>query len=139
MELAQWLEIDNDTGGPLFDQIRIQVIDGVRAGRLPPGTRLPTVRELAGNLGLAVNTVARAYRELEAAGVVETRRRLGTFIARTDPTDTAMATAAAAYADAVRALGLGQAAALRYLAAAFDEPNSSNVNAPRSQSSSGTR
>lgn len=139
MELAQWLTIDPTAGEPLFDQIRSQVIDGVRAGTLAPGTRLPTVRDLAGELGLAVNTVARAYRELETAGIVETRRRLGTFIARTDPTDAVMAAAAAGYADAVRAVGLGRAEALRYLDAAFASPNSTRVSAPRSQSSSGSR
>ena len=57
------------------------------------------MRELAGQLSLAVNTVARAYRELEAAGMVETRGRFGTFVARADPADAAMATAANAYVD----------------------------------------
>ena len=53
------------------------------------GTRLPAVRQLAADLGLAVNTVARAYRELEAAGLVETRGRHGTVVApgRDDATD----------------------------------------------------
>lgn len=87
---------------------------------LPPGARLPTVRELAGQLGLAVNTVARAYRELEAVGIVETRGRFGTFVARADPADAAMAAAARAYADAARSLGLGRAEAARYLDAEFD-------------------
>jgi DNA-binding transcriptional regulator YhcF (GntR family) len=100
---------------PLFDQLRLAVIAAVRDGQLPAGTRLPTVRELAGQLGLAANTVARAYRELETAGVVETRGRHGTFVARTDPVDTAMAAAAHDYAEVARALGLGRADALRYL------------------------
>lgn len=87
----QWFRIDDTAGTALFDQIRSQIVDGVQAGTLAPGTRLPTVRDLAAELGLAVNTVARAYRELESAGVVETRRRFGTFIARTDPTDATLA------------------------------------------------
>lgn len=91
----------------------------MRDGRLPPGTRLPTVRELAGQLGLAVNTVARAYRELETAGVVETRGRFGTFIARVDPADAAMATAAHTYVSAAKALGIDKADAVRYVEAAF--------------------
>lgn len=95
------------------------MIAAVRDGHLTPGERLPTVRELAGELGLAVNTVARAYRELEGAGIIETRGRHGTFVARLDPTDSAMAAAAHAYAEATRALGLGRAEATAYLDAEF--------------------
>jgi DNA-binding transcriptional regulator YhcF (GntR family) len=68
---------------------------------------------------MAVNTVARAYRELEAAGLLETRGRFGTFVARVDPADVAMATAAHTYASAARALGVGKAEALRYVETAF--------------------
>ena len=92
----------------------------MRDGRLPPGTRLPTVRELAGQLGLAVNTVARAYRELETAGIVETRGRFGTSVARADPADAAMAAAANAYAETARTLGLTKPQAVRYLDTAFE-------------------
>lgn len=116
----QWLRIDSVSSAPLFDQLRTAVIAAVRDGRLAAGTRLPTVRELAGELGLAVNTVARAYRELEGAGIVETRGRRGTFIARRDPADAAMAAAAHAYAQTARGLGLDEQDAIRYLAAEFD-------------------
>ncbi|MCV7224471.1 GntR family transcriptional regulator [Mycolicibacterium komossense] len=119
MELGDWLHIDEHAAKPLFDQLRTQVIEGVRDGRLPPGTRLPTVRELASRLGLAVNTVARAYRELETAGILETRGRFGSFIAHADPADAAMAAAAHAYGEVARALGLGKAEALRYLDTEF--------------------
>lgn len=112
--------MDDASRTPPFEQLRISVIDAVRDGRLKPGTRLPTVRDLAGRLGLAVNTVARAYRELETARIVETRGRQGTFVARHDPTDTAMAAAARTYADAARALDLSLAEARRYLDAEFD-------------------
>jgi DNA-binding transcriptional regulator YhcF (GntR family) len=121
VELGDWLRVDLKAGRPLFDQLRTQVIDGVREGALPPGTRLPTVRELAGQLGVAVNTVARAYRELESAAIVETRGRFGTFIARYDPTDAAMAAAAREYVQVARALGLGKADALRYIEAVPDD------------------
>ena len=120
VELGEWLRVDGQAGRPLFDQLRNQIIEAIRAGTLPPGARLPTVRELAADLGLAVNTVARAYRELEVAGVVETRGRFGTFVARADPSDSAMAAAASAYLDVARGLGLGKAEALRYLDAASD-------------------
>jgi DNA-binding transcriptional regulator YhcF (GntR family) len=118
-ELGDWVRIDQQASRPLFDQLREQIIDGVRDGRLPPGTRLPTVRELAGQLGLAVNTVARAYRELESAGIVETRGRFGSFVARVDPADAAMATAAHTFVSAAKALGVGKAEALRYVESAF--------------------
>jgi DNA-binding transcriptional regulator YhcF (GntR family) len=118
-ELAQWLRVDTDSPVALFDQLRIAVIAAVRDGRLAAGTRLPTVRELAAELGVAVNTVARAYRELESAGIVETRRRWGTFVARSDPADAAMAAAAHAYAETARRLGLGKPEAARYLDAEF--------------------
>jgi DNA-binding transcriptional regulator YhcF (GntR family) len=118
-KLGDWVCIDHRAPSPLFDQLRTQIIEGVRDGRLPPGTRLPTVRELAGQLGLAVNTVARAYRELESAGVLETRGRFGTFVARVDPADTAMATAAHTYVTAAKALGIEKADALRYIEIAF--------------------
>ena len=124
-ELAGWLRVGGQSRAPIFEQLRLGVIEAIRDGRLPSGTRLPTVRELAGELDLAVNTVARAYRELETAGVVETRGRKGSFVARCDPTDTAMAAAARAYAEAVRALGLGLAEARGYLDAEF--PNSSSA------------
>ncbi len=104
---------------PLFDQLRTQIIEGIREGRLSPGSRLPTVRELAGELTMAVNTVARAYRELEAAGILETRGRFGTFVARADPADSAMASAAHAYAAAAKSLGVGKTAALGYVEAAL--------------------
>jgi DNA-binding transcriptional regulator YhcF (GntR family) len=113
------MSVDPRAGRPLFDQLRTQIIGGVRDGTLEPGARLPTVRELAGHLGLAVNTVARAYRELEAAGILETRGRFGTFVARADPADAAMAAAAHAYAEAARSMGLGKAEAMRYIDTAF--------------------
>lgn len=109
------MQVDSAASQPLFDQLRTQIIDAVRAGELAAGTRLPTVRELAAELGLAVNTVARAYRELETAGMVETRGRFGTFIARVDPADAMMAAAANAFAETARSLGVAKSDALRYV------------------------
>jgi DNA-binding transcriptional regulator YhcF (GntR family) len=118
-DLGEWVRVDPDGARPLFDQLRVQIIEGVRDGRLPPGTRLPTVRDLAHQLNMAVNTVARSYRELEAAGMLETRGRFGTFVARVDPADAAMATAAHGYAATAKSLGVDKADALRYVEAAF--------------------
>lgn len=127
MDFTELLKIDVQPDGPLFEQVRTQMIEAVREGALPAGTRLPTVRDLAGQLGLAVNTVARAYRELEAAGIVETRGRFGTFVASSDPADAAMTAAAGAFVAAARAVGLGKADALRYLDAAFGHAGTSGA------------
>lgn len=63
-----------------YEQLRAQIAGRARSGALPVGHRLPTVRALAEELGLAANTVAKAYRALEGDGVVETRGRNGTFV-----------------------------------------------------------
>lgn len=99
--------VTTDSATPPYEQIRIQVIAAVKAGTLAPGAKLPPVRRLAHDLNLAVNTVARAYRELETDGVVETRGRNGTVVAPYgDPTDQAAQRAATAYVEAVRRMGL---------------------------------
>ena len=107
------LTVDPRSAVPPYEQIRQQVVGLVASGGLRAGTRLPTVRALAGNLGLAVNTVAHAYRTLEQDGVVETRGRKGTFVAARDAVEGQAQQAAAAYADAARRLGLDPAEAVR--------------------------
>jgi DNA-binding transcriptional regulator YhcF (GntR family) len=119
-EVPDWVRIDQHASQPLFDQLRLQIIEAIRVGRLPAGTRMPTVRDLAAGLGMAVNTVARAYRELEAAGVLETRGRSGTFVAAADPADAAMVAAARAFAETAQSLGVSKPDALRYLDAVFN-------------------
>ncbi|HEY8591118.1 MAG TPA: GntR family transcriptional regulator, partial [Naasia sp.] len=68
---------------PTAERIRRAVVDAVRAGELGAAARLPTVRGLAGELGIAPGTVAKAYRLLEQDGIVETSGRLGTRVAGT--------------------------------------------------------
>ncbi|MEU1621539.1 GntR family transcriptional regulator [Streptomyces sp. NPDC008238] len=95
-----------------YEQLREQIADQARSGALPVGYRLPTVRGLADDLGLAANTVAKAYRALEADGVIETRGRNGTFVAAAgDAAAREAASAASAYAQRARRLGLDRAAA----------------------------
>ncbi|HEX5967610.1 MAG TPA: GntR family transcriptional regulator [Intrasporangium sp.] len=107
------LTVDPASAEPSFEQVRAQLAGLITSGRLLPGDRLPTVRALAADLGLAVNTVARAYKELEASGLVETRRRAGTVVASGEHTaDVAVAALAAKYAVAAREAGLDDAAAL---------------------------
>jgi DNA-binding transcriptional regulator YhcF (GntR family) len=75
------LEVDPGSAVPPYEQLRQGVAALVLAGALPPDTRLPSIRQLASDLGLAGGTVARAYRELEADGIVTTRGRHGTVVA----------------------------------------------------------
>ncbi|PZQ89077.1 MAG: GntR family transcriptional regulator [Leifsonia xyli] len=74
------LRIEPASAVPPFEQLRSQLLALVRDGSLAAGTRLPTVRQLAADLGVAPGTVARAYKELEAAGAIETRGRNGTVV-----------------------------------------------------------
>ena len=106
-----------------FEQLRTQIVGQISDGTLAAGTRLPTVRRLADDLGIAPNTVARAYRELEADGFIETRGRNGSFVnAQGDVADQQAQLAARAYADKVSQLGLDPAVALGYVAAALGVP-----------------
>lgn len=115
------LEIDAGSPVPPYEQIRAQLAALISSGELAEGARLPAIRQLAGDLGLAPGTVARAYRELESAGLVESRVRHGTTVAAR-PVATAaqnrdrLADAARSYAGVVRALGLTRDQAV----AAFD-------------------
>ncbi|MEV8444194.1 GntR family transcriptional regulator [Actinosynnema sp. NPDC051121] len=74
------ISIDPASSVPPYEQVRSQFARRITDRDLAVGTRLPTVRALAADLGLAVNTVARAYRELEEAGLIETRGRAGTVV-----------------------------------------------------------
>jgi len=99
------VSVDPSSGVPPFEQVREGIRAQVESGELEPGFRLPPVRSLADALGLAVNTVARAYKELEAQGVVETRGRAGTFVAGRG-VSSAVRSAASAYVASARTLGL---------------------------------
>jgi DNA-binding transcriptional regulator YhcF (GntR family) len=112
------LKIRIAEGAAPYEQVRAQISEQARSGALPVGYRLPTVRGLAERLGLAANTVAKAYRALETDGVIETRGRNGTFVAAAgSAAEREAAMAAVAYAERVCRLGLSEAEAL---AAAHD-------------------
>ena len=113
------LRIDHDAAVPPFEQLRTQVARQVTEGSLPAGTRLPTVRQLATDLGLAANTVARAYKELEADGVVETQGRRGTFVRSVTAPPGEVAAAASALAATARRHGLTLAEAQRLVESAW--------------------
>lgn len=108
------IAVDPSASAAPFEQIRDQITSRIAAGRLHVGTRLPPVRSLAEQLGVAAGTVARAYKELEAAGVVETRGRAGTVVAGgVEGVERELQLAAAAFADRARALGATPEQALR--------------------------
>jgi DNA-binding transcriptional regulator YhcF (GntR family) len=119
--------VDPRVSTPSFEQVRAQIEAAITSGELKPEERLPTVRHLAGDLGLAVNTVARSYRELEAAGWVETRGRHGTFIAsRPSPTRHQAEQMTRDFAARMQALGLTSQEILatlrRQLGTGLEEP-----------------
>jgi DNA-binding transcriptional regulator YhcF (GntR family) len=118
------LQLDDSATEPPYEQLRAAIAELVESGELTPGERLPSVRALAEQLGLASNTVARAYRELEHAGVVTTRGRNGTVV-NGDATDRAAKEAAQRYAEVMRDLGIRQDVALGLVRRAFDRPVSS--------------
>ena len=112
--------IRHHNGTPPYEQLRNEIIARIQSGQLVAGTKIPTVRGLAEDLGLAPNTVARTYRRLEELGVLETRGRSGTFVAASgDPTRDEAARAATAYVAAVRELGIGDKVAIDLVKAAL--------------------
>ena len=74
------VRLDSADPAPIYVQIERAIRAAVATGRLPKGTQLPTVRQLAVELKVNANTVAKVYSELEREGLVETRRGVGTFI-----------------------------------------------------------
>lgn len=114
------VSIDAASSVPPFEQVRSQLAAQIQSGRLPVGARLPTVRGLATQLGLAANTVARAFGELEHAGLVHTRGRAGTTVSAAGDAGRERASAAAQdFASTVRSLGLDDDEALRIVSAAL--------------------
>lgn len=114
------LTVDSDSPVPPFEQLRSQIMDQISSGERLAGARLPTVRQLAGELGVAAGTVARTYRELEGSGVIETRGRNGTFVSpHGDVVHQEAQRAATAFAERIRTLGLTRAEALALAEAAL--------------------
>jgi DNA-binding transcriptional regulator YhcF (GntR family) len=111
--------LDPGSPDPPYAQVREQLRSQVERGDLAAGTRLPTVRGLAGELGIAANTVARAYRELEALSVIETRGRAGSVVTG-GGVDREAREAAHEYAARLRSLGLGEDDAVTLVRQAFD-------------------
>ncbi len=122
------LRIDPGSDVPPYEQLRTQIAGMVADGELTQGQKLPTVRQLAADLGLAANTVARAYRELEAGGVISTQGRRGTFVRSalldTDENPVRRSdaqSAAAAFTATARSLGLSLAETTRLIEGAWSQ------------------
>ena len=109
-----------DDGAPPYARVRDAVVRAIERGALLPGDRVPTVRGLAEDLGLAPNTVARAYRELEDDGWLVGRGRAGTYVTARPPlrppaAERDLERAADGYLRRASALGFDRAAAIRAL------------------------
>lgn len=109
------LEVSPDSPTPVFEQIVEQVVAAIHDGHLVPGEKLPPVRQLAADLGVAPNTVAKAYRQLEEEGHVETRGRGGTLVRGELAPSLPSRGAAEDFARASRADGLDLAQAIGLL------------------------
>jgi DNA-binding transcriptional regulator YhcF (GntR family) len=121
------LRLDPRSHIPPYEQLRAQISVMVAVGHLDPGTRMPTVRDLAGFLDLAPGTVARTYRELERDGILEGQGRRGTFVVDEPPESEPvlerrrrLEDAATTFAFAARQLGVAPDSALEVARAAFD-------------------
>lgn len=109
------ITVDATAAEPPYEQVRRQIAAAAADGSLPAGHRLPTVRQLATDLDLAVNTVAKAYKALDADGLIETHGRRGTLIATRRIGDAEAGTAAAIYAGVARRQGLSIDEAIRLI------------------------
>ncbi|GAA3305255.1 MULTISPECIES: GntR family transcriptional regulator [Glutamicibacter] len=115
-----FLRVDTESTVAPYQQVREQILTAVAEGKLAPGTKLPSVRALAGTLGLAVNTVAKVYKELELQGAVVTRGRHGTVIqAAEDRAEQEVSDAAADLARIAQQWSVDEETAVKYLRAAF--------------------
>jgi GntR family transcriptional regulator len=83
MSKVATISIDAQDATPIYAQLERALRAAIATGRMQPGEQLPTVRQLAVELRVNANTVARVYAELERAGVIETRRGVGSFISAT--------------------------------------------------------
>jgi len=110
------LRIDPASSVAPFEQLKHAIVEAARSGSLAAGAKLPTVRGLADELSIAPGTVARAYRELEELGVIETRGRGGSFLSWSDDAAEAeLQRLAVAFRDRAGELGVDRARACAIL------------------------
>jgi len=122
MTIETWA-LDMDAG-PIFEQIGKNVRVQLARGDLIPGDKLPSARDLAAMLSVNPNTIVHAYGELEAQGIIEKRRGLGTFVREDAPVETMrmdmLKEIAETFVNEVRQLGVGDDEAMAALKEAWD-------------------
>jgi len=122
MTTDTWI-LDMDAG-PIFEQIGKNVCEQLARGDLRPGDKLPSARDLAATLSVNPNTIVHAYGELEAQGIIEKRRGLGTFIREDAPVETMrkdmLKEIVETFVDEVRRLGVESDEAMAVLKEAWD-------------------
>ena len=82
-----FIALSTDNPDPMYRQVTDQIRDAIAAGDLQPAEMLPSIRELALALEVSVITIKRAYQDLEAEGLIRTRRGMGSFVTAVDPAD----------------------------------------------------
>lgn len=121
----QLIAVDTASSVPPYEQLRDQLTRLITSGHMPGGHRLPAIRQLAADLGLAPGTVARAYQDLERDGLVRSRRPQGTFVSpnlgQTRQRDL-LRGLAEKFAEQARQLGVDREEAVSALQAAYQRP-----------------
>lgn len=117
------LAVDPASAEPPFRQLKAQILEAVRSGKLTPGTRLSTVRKFAEEVGVSTATAAKVYREMEEAGVLEGRGRSGTFVSAADLPSAVLARAAEEFAERAAGTGLSVDDAVAAVRNAFSHLN----------------
>lgn len=103
------ISLDPTNPVPAFEQIRLQIEALIRAGTLPEGHKLPSIRQLAADLQTAPGTVARAYTELEASGLIEASKARGTRVLSNQALPTSVQAATRQFLNQVPNLSLEEA------------------------------
>ncbi|AVT35755.1 GntR family transcriptional regulator [Plantactinospora sp. BB1] len=138
LDAVPGIVIDTASTVPPFEQLRAQLARQIQDHALVVGTRLPPIRQLATDLGLAANTVARTYRELEEAGLIETRGRAGSFVSAAGAQGRErVRRAAAEYAAVVASLGIDPDEAIRIVQAALTTGTRTSAGGGRTTSGKG--
>lgn len=114
------ITLDLSDPTPPYEQIRGQLVDLIRSGILDAGYKLPSIRQLASDLRIAPGTVARSYRELEGAGLIESSRATGTRVRPGQQSDKTLRIAAQQYAAGARSNGASLGDALSAVRAAWE-------------------